>query len=79
MVCYHQGRYGVEIMIESILGDKTCSWVRIVNGIKKYVMRLTFKVLERRVQGNTPRKQDHDRHQIQRCLLYLFRIVNESG
>ena len=24
-------------MIESLLGDKTCSWVRIVNGIKKYV------------------------------------------
>ena len=26
IVCYHQGRYGVE----------TCSWVRIVNGINKY-------------------------------------------
>ena len=25
-------------MIESLFGDKTCSWVRIVNGIKKYVM-----------------------------------------
>ena len=32
MVC-HQGRYGIEIMIESLFGDKTCSWVRIVNGI----------------------------------------------
>ena len=36
-VCYHQGRYGVEIMIKSLFGDKTCSWVRIVNGINKYV------------------------------------------
>ena len=34
--CCHQGRYGVEIMIESLFGDKTCSWVRIVNGITKY-------------------------------------------
>ena len=24
-------------MIESLFGDKTCSWVRIVNGINKYV------------------------------------------
>ena len=37
MVCYHQGRYGVAIMIESLVGDKTCSWVRIVSGISKYV------------------------------------------
>ena len=25
-VSYHQGRYGVEIMIESLFSDKTCSW-----------------------------------------------------
>ena len=37
MVCYHQVRYVVEIMIESLFGHKTCSWVRIVNGINKYV------------------------------------------
>ena len=36
-VCYHQGRYGVEIMIESLFRDRTCSWFRIVNGINKYV------------------------------------------
>ena len=29
-VCYHQGRYGVEIMIESLFRDRTVSWVRIV-------------------------------------------------
>ena len=39
VVCYHQGRYGVEIKIESLFGDKTCSWVRRVNGIKTYVRR----------------------------------------
>ena len=37
MVCYHQGRHGVEIKIESLFGDKICSWIRIVNGINKYV------------------------------------------
>ena len=30
-VCYHKGRYGVEIMIESLFRDRTVSWVRIVN------------------------------------------------
>ena len=28
-------------MIESLIGDMTCSWVRIVNGIKKYVTETT--------------------------------------
>ena len=37
-VCYHQGRYGVDIMIESLFRDRTVSWVRIVNGINKYVI-----------------------------------------
>ena len=36
-VCYHQGRYGAEIMIESLFRDRTVSWARIVNGINKYV------------------------------------------
>ena len=41
IVCYHQGRYGVEIMIESLFGDKTCSWFRIVNGINQYVTEMS--------------------------------------
>ena len=36
-VCYHQGRYGVEIMIESLFRDRTVFWVRIANGIDKFV------------------------------------------
>ena len=32
-VCFHQGRYGIEVMIESLFRDRTVSWVRIVNGI----------------------------------------------
>ena len=36
-VCYLQERYGVEIMIESLFRGRTVSWVRIVNGINKYV------------------------------------------
>ena len=28
-------------MIESVLGDKTCSWVGTVNGINKYVTEMS--------------------------------------
>ena len=31
-VCYRQGRYGVEIKIEPLFRDRTCSWDRIVIG-----------------------------------------------
>ena len=32
-----EGRYCIEIMIESLFKDRRISWVRIVNGIDKYV------------------------------------------
>ena len=44
MICYHQGRDGVEIKIESPLGDKTFSWVRIVTGINKYVTETSEEI-----------------------------------
>ena len=37
MVCYHQGRCGDQIKIESFCGDTTCCWVHFVNGINKDV------------------------------------------
>ena len=36
-VCLLQRRYGIEIMTESLFRDRTICWVRIVNGINKYV------------------------------------------
>ena len=44
-VCYHQGRCGVEIMIESLFRDRTFSWVRTVNGINKYVTETSGEIL----------------------------------
>ena len=40
-VTYRQGRCGVDIMINSPFGDGTRSWVRIVNGINKYVTEMS--------------------------------------
>ena len=39
-----QGRDGVEIMIESLFRDRTVSWVRIVNGINKYVTETSEEI-----------------------------------
>ena len=41
MVCLHQDRYGIEILVESLFHDRTASWVRLVNGIQKYVTEAT--------------------------------------
>ena len=54
-VCLHQKVYGVEIMVESLFRDRTVSWVRIVNGINKYVTEtsetISLENVEHRVTG----------------------------
>ncbi len=54
-VCLHQRRYGIEIMIESLLREGTASSVRIVNGINKYVTEtsqtISLENVEHRVTG----------------------------
>ena len=36
-VCYHDDRYSIEVHIRSLIVDNTVSWVRVVNGVDKYV------------------------------------------
>ena len=36
-VCNHYGRYSIEVQVQSLFQDQTISWIRIVNGIDKYV------------------------------------------
>ena len=45
----HQGRYGIDIMTQSLSGDGTCSWVMIVNGINKYVTEMTEETQENHI------------------------------
>ena len=45
-VSHHQGRYGIEIMIESFFWCGTCSWVMIINGINKHVTEMTEETHE---------------------------------
>ena len=48
---HEQGRYGVEILIESLFRDRTVSWVRIVNGINKYVTETSQEILVASVEN----------------------------
>ena len=41
----HQGRYCIDIMIEYLFRDRTVSWVRVVNGINKYVTETSEEIL----------------------------------
>ena len=34
---YHDDRYSAEVQVPSLFEDNTASWVRIVNGVDKYV------------------------------------------
>ena len=45
-VSYHQGRYGIEIKINTFLGDGTRSGVMIMNGTNKYVMEMSEETQE---------------------------------
>ena len=36
-VCYHDGRYSIEVQIPSLFQDNTVSWVTTVNGVDTYV------------------------------------------
>ena len=55
-VWYHAGRYGVQIMIESLFPDRTVSWVRIVNGINKYVTETSEEIHITSVEKRGSRK-----------------------
>ena len=36
-VCHHNGRYSIEVQFQSLFQDQTVSWIRIVNGVDKFV------------------------------------------
>ena len=36
-VCRREDRYSIEVLVQSLFQDRTASWVRIVNGVDKYV------------------------------------------
>ena len=47
-VSYRQGRYGIEIRINSLFGDGSHSWVMKRNGLNKYVTEMSKEMQEHR-------------------------------
>ena len=37
LVCHHEDHYTIEVLVKYLFQDRTASWVRIVNGVDKYV------------------------------------------
>ena len=50
--CCLQGKYGVEIRIESVNNDNSHSWVRIYHGLNKLVTDLSKQGSRRQRVGN---------------------------
>ena len=42
-VCHLEDRYSIEILVQSLFLDRNASWVRIVNGVDKYVLKQDLK------------------------------------
>ena len=49
-------RYGVQIMINSLFGNGTCSWVRTVNGFNKYVTEMSEETHIKSIGGKSTGK-----------------------
>ena len=47
-VCYHDDRFSIDVQVPSLFQDNIVSWVRIVNGVDKYVTQsmLTAKEVD---------------------------------
>ena len=55
-VCNHYGRYSIEVQVQSLLQDQTVSWIRIVNGIDKFVREAMPIQVEEKALGKPAAK-----------------------
>ena len=53
-VCYRDDRYSIEVQIPSLFQDNTTSWVRIVNGVDKYVTESMLATKEEDIASEKP-------------------------
>ena len=80
-VCHHEDQYTIEVQVPSLFQDRTASWVRIVNGVDKYVTEsmLTTEEVDI-VSGETHSwKQDRGKSQQWRLRPSPFLFVKQDG
>ena len=78
----HQGRYRIEIVLESIFRDRRFSWIRIVNEINKYVTETsqTFHLttLSTELQEIPVRRKSRSQCLLRCCVLSPILFVTEN-
>ena len=52
------GRYSIEVQVQSLFQDQTVSWIRIVSGIDKFVRETIPIQEEEKASGNPLQKRD---------------------
>ena len=61
-VCHHEDQYTIEVLVQSLFQDRTASWVRIVNGVDKYVTESMLTNEEEDIASGIPNAQARPRH-----------------
>ena len=61
-VCHHEDQYTIEVRVQSLFQDRTASWVRIVNGVDKYVTESMLTKEEEDIASGIPNAQARPRH-----------------
>ena len=53
-VCRHEAQYTIEVLVQPLFKDRTASWVRIVNGVNKYVTESMLTKEEEDIASEKP-------------------------
>ena len=61
-VCRHEDQYTIEVLVQSLFQDRTASWVRIVNGVDKYVTESMLTKEEEDIASGIPIAKARPRH-----------------
>ena len=77
IVCHHNDRYSIEVWVRSPFQDNTVSWVRIVNGVGKYVTESMPKEEEEKA-SEKPIAKARPRQKANFPFLFLFLKGNGS-
>ena len=55
-VCNHHGRYSIEVQVQPLFKGRTESWIRIVNGIDRFVREAMLIQAEAKASGKPAAK-----------------------
>ena len=78
-VCHHEDQYTIEVPVKCLFQDRTASWVRIVNGVDKYVTESMITKEEEDIASGKLVVQARPRQTSTHWLASPFLFVKEHG